>query len=92
MQYPSANSMPANAIPTTTDMLRVWHNDRCLRDSSAGVYLQWIGRFRAYCASHKLNEWAELTLEGRIDSSRGTPTADILILATQAGRVRPCTR
>ncbi len=64
MQYPSANSMPANAIPTTTDMLRVWHNDRCLRDSSAGVYLQWIGRFRAYCASHKLNEWAELTLEG----------------------------
>jgi hypothetical protein len=92
MQYPSANSMPANAIPTTTDMLRVWHNDRCLRDSSVSVYLQWIGRFRAYCASHKLNEWAELTLEGAYRFIAWYTTADILILATQAGRVRPCTR
>lgn len=45
-------------------MLRIWRADRCVRDSSAGLYLQWIRRFRAYCAQHELEERAELTSDG----------------------------
>jgi site-specific recombinase XerD len=45
-------------------MLRVWHADRCVQDSSAGLYLQWVRRFRAYCAQRKLDERIELTLDG----------------------------
>jgi site-specific recombinase XerD len=45
-------------------MLRVWRADRCIRKPSAGVYLQWIRRFRAYCAQRKLDERAELTRDG----------------------------
>ena len=59
----SAASMPETAIPTITDLLRVWRADRCVQDSSAGVYLQWIRRFRGYCAQRQLDERAELTLE-----------------------------
>lgn len=54
----------AEASPTTEDMLRIWRADRCVQDSSAGLYLQWIKRFRAYCARDGLDERAELTLSG----------------------------
>jgi site-specific recombinase XerD len=45
-------------------MLRVWRADRCVQNSTAGLYLQWIRRFRTYCARHKLDERTELTLDG----------------------------
>ncbi|TSD82993.1 hypothetical protein FFK22_040055 [Mycobacterium sp. KBS0706] len=54
----------AEASPTTKDMLRIWRADRSVQDSSASVYLQWIKRFRAYCAGRGLDERAELTLGG----------------------------
>jgi len=55
----------ATAVPpTTADIIRVWRSDRCLQESTAKVYLQWIRLFRAYLVRHKLNECAELTLEG----------------------------
>ena len=54
----------ASTSPTTEDMLRIWSADRCVRGSSAGLYLQWIRRFRAYCAQHGLEERAELTSDG----------------------------
>ena len=34
--------------PTTEDINRIWRTDRCLQESTAKVYLQWIRRFRAY--------------------------------------------
>lgn len=52
------------AVPTISDMRHVWRADGCVQASSAGVYLQWIRRFRAYCAKHQLHERAELTLDG----------------------------
>ncbi len=54
----------AEVSPAAEDMLRIWRADRCLQDSSAGLYLQWLERFRAYCARHGLDERAELTLSG----------------------------
>lgn len=54
----------AKALPDWEDMLRVWRADRCVQDSSAGLYLQWIRRFRAYCARQGLAERTELTLSG----------------------------
>jgi integrase/recombinase XerD len=45
-------------------MRRVWRADHCVQDSSAGVYLQWIRRFRAYCSQCNLDERTELTLVG----------------------------
>src|SRR5580658_1836743 len=59
-----AEQRAAEVSPATEDMLRIWRADRCVRDSSAGVYLQWIRRFRAYCARDGLDERAELTLSG----------------------------
>jgi site-specific recombinase XerD len=64
MQRQFPDPIPATAAPTTADMLRVWRADRCVQNSSTGLYLQWIKRFRAYCAHHKLDERAELTLDG----------------------------
>src|SRR3974390_2269420 len=64
MRRQPLDPIPAIAAPTTEDMLRVWHADRCVQDSSAGLYFQWIRRFRAYCAQRKLDERAELTLAG----------------------------
>ena len=64
MRHELLDSIPANAAPTTEDMLRVWRADHCVQDSSAGLYLQWIRRFRAYCAQRNLDERAELTLAG----------------------------
>ena len=45
-------------------MLRIWRADRCVQGSSTGLYLQWIKRFRAYCARYGLDERVELTLSG----------------------------
>jgi integrase/recombinase XerD len=64
MRSQVTDAKPEIAVPTTTDMLRVWRADRCVQDSSASLYLQWVGRFRAYCAQRKLDERAELTLSG----------------------------
>src|SRR5215468_4583309 len=64
MRHGLLDSIPANAAPTTEDLLRVWRADRCVQDSTAGLYLQWIRRFRAYCARCNLDERAELTLAG----------------------------
>jgi integrase/recombinase XerD len=64
MRHEPLDSIPATAAPTTEDILLVWRADRCVQDSSAGVYLQWIRRFRAYCAQRNLDERAELTLAG----------------------------
>ena len=50
--------------PTTEDMRRIWRADRCVQDSSAALYLQWIRRFRAYSARHGLDEHTELTRDG----------------------------
>jgi hypothetical protein len=44
----------AAAAPTPDAMLRVWRADRCVQDSSAALYLQWIRRFRIYSATHGL--------------------------------------
>jgi site-specific recombinase XerD len=63
MEHQAEQRAP-EALPAITDMLRIWRADRCVQDSSAGVYLQWIKRFRAYCAQHELDERAELTLSG----------------------------
>lgn len=54
----------AEVSPTAEDMLRVWRADRCVQDSSTVLYLQWIKRFRAYCARYELDERAELRLIG----------------------------
>jgi integrase/recombinase XerD len=54
----------AKVLPAAEDMLRIWRDDRCVQDSSAGLYLQWIKRFRAYCAGNGLDERTELTLSG----------------------------
>jgi integrase/recombinase XerD len=63
MQRKPADPVPETFVPTTADILRVWRADRCVQDSSASVYLQWIRRFRVYCAQRKLEERAELTLD-----------------------------
>ena len=54
----------AEFSPAVEDMLRIWRADRCVQDSSTVPYLQWIKRFRAYCARFGLDERAELTLSG----------------------------
>jgi integrase/recombinase XerD len=54
----------ANSLPTTEDMLHVWRAGHSIQDSTANVYLQWIRRFRIYCAERKLHEADELTLDG----------------------------
>lgn len=58
---PQAEQHPA---PAVGDMLRIWRDDRCLQESTAGLYLQWIKRYRAYCRRHQFDERAELTLGG----------------------------
>src|SRR5215469_16979149 len=59
-----AEQRAPEVLPGVTDMLRIWRADHCVQDSSAGLYLQWIKRFRSYCARHGLDERAELTLSG----------------------------
>ena len=70
MRHKPLDSIPATAAPTTEDMLLVWRADHCVQDSSAGVYLQWIRRFRVYCSQRNLDERAELTLAGARRFSR----------------------
>lgn len=62
MQRHSPNT--AAAAPTPDAMLRVWRADRCVQNSSAALYLQWIRRFRIYSATHGLDERTELTWDG----------------------------
>jgi site-specific recombinase XerD len=64
MRRKLTDPMRATVVPTIADMLRAWRADRCVQGSTAAVYLQWIRRFRAYCAQRGLEEPAELTLEG----------------------------
>jgi integrase len=64
MQRESTATTPEIVVPTISDMHRIWRADRCVQDSTAGLYLQWIARFRAYCAKHRLDERTELTLDG----------------------------
>jgi len=64
MQRQPLDPILATAAPSAADMLRVWRADRCVRDNTAGLYLQWVRRFRAYCARQKLAERTELTLDG----------------------------
>ena len=59
-----SNPRLAGATPSADDILRVWHADRSLQKSSAGLYLQWIRRFRAYCLQRNLEERRELTSDG----------------------------
>jgi len=64
MQRKPADPLPETVVPTIANILRVWRADRCVQDSSADLYLQWIRRFRAYCAQRGLKERTELTLDG----------------------------
>lgn len=68
MPHKTAGPVPPTTAttitPTLADMLRAWRTDGCVQDSSAGAYLLWVKRFRAYCAQRKLDERAELTLCG----------------------------
>lgn len=59
-----AEQRAVTALPAAEDMFQIWRADHSVQDSSAGLYLQWIKRFRVYCARRKLNERAELTLSG----------------------------
>lgn len=56
--------MPATAIPTVEDMLRVWRSDRCIQDASAAHYVRWIKWFRFYLDTLGLEERTQLTREG----------------------------
>ena len=60
---PSA-TIPKLVVPTIRDMLRVWRADRCVQDSSAGVYLQWISASAPIARGVDLDERAELTRDG----------------------------
>lgn len=60
----SVQMPPTPAIPTFEDMVQVWRDGRSLSSGSAKKYLQWIKRFRLYCAQRGLNERDELTREG----------------------------
>lgn len=62
MAIPSTPS--ASTIPIEREILAVWRADRCLGDSSAHQYLQWIGRLRHYWAERGLDERTELTRDG----------------------------
>jgi site-specific recombinase XerD len=59
-----SNPRLAGETPTIDDILRVWRADRSLQESSVGLYLQWIRRFRAYCLQLNLEERRELTFDG----------------------------
>jgi site-specific recombinase XerD len=60
----SQAQVSAISTPSTEDILRVWRAGRSIQESSANVYLQWIRRFRIYCAQRQLEEARELTLKG----------------------------
>lgn len=64
MVTPSSRTQQSEPTPSVRDILRVWRGDRCVCESSAQQYLQWIGRFRRYCRALGLDEAAELTRDG----------------------------
>ncbi len=66
MQNRSSNSITTTGAPAAEDIIRTWRVDRCIRDSSAAAYLQWIRRFRAYSSLLGLAEQAELTRDGAL--------------------------
>ncbi len=53
-----------DAQPRTTQVVRLWRENRCLRSSTIGVYLLWVHRFKAYCRTQDLEEGSQLTLAG----------------------------
>jgi site-specific recombinase XerD len=58
------NQIAAVSQPTSEEILRVWHADHIVQNSSAARYLSWIRLFRTYSVQHGLDERTELTLEG----------------------------
>ena len=64
MNTPLPKSLQSERLPSAQDILRVWRGDRCVRASTAQLYLQWIGRFRCYCRALGLDEGPELTRDG----------------------------
>lgn len=64
MQRKPDESNQAHPLPTPAEIVRARRADRCLKNSSARQYLQWVRRFRAYCAQRHLDERTELTLKG----------------------------
>ena len=44
MATPSSKIRHAERMSSAQDILRVWRGDRCVSESSAQQYLQWIGR------------------------------------------------
>lgn len=64
MATSSSRTQQSESTPSVRDILHVWRGDRCVSQSSARQYLQWIGRFRRYCHALGLDEAAELTRGG----------------------------
>lgn len=60
----SSSSQHTERQPTDRCILEVWRAGRSISDSVARLYLQWIARFRGYCADLGLVEANELTHEG----------------------------
>ena len=46
------------------EVVRLWRENRCLRESSITQYLHWVRRFKAYCREQALAEESQLTLSG----------------------------
>lgn len=46
------------------EVIRIWRENRCLRESSIAVYLRWIESFREYCRNRGLEETTQLTAAG----------------------------
>lgn len=60
----SVKSPQLECPPTARTILRAWHADRSIGESSAQKYLEWITCFRRYCGWLGLRELDELTAEG----------------------------
>ncbi len=64
MRHPAADPYPFGASPTTSEIVRVWQDDRSVGNGSAMLYLRWIRFFREYCERCGLDERAQLTRDG----------------------------
>lgn len=60
----SVQQIPLNSPPRVRAILRTWHADRSISESSAERYLSQIRSFRRYCIQLGLHEVDELTCEG----------------------------
>ena len=58
------NAKPVAAPPTRRVILQAWRADHSISPPSARQYLDWIARFRRYCAELGLVEADELTHKG----------------------------